>query len=127
MVDSHCASEGNKQLLIAAIRRFYRYTLRNLFLAQTYDMHVSTIASSCVARTNTKAFQTQSRNDFRTGGRTFAKSLQKCIGEIRKIASCRFYSCFASTILMRFRLTYITGVTKVIGKVAAFIYNLCIF
>jgi len=53
MVDSHCASRRNRQL-IAAIRRFYRFTLRNFFLAHV--QYICTIAPSRVANEYESAF-----------------------------------------------------------------------
>lgn len=118
-------ARGNKQLLISAIRRFYRYTLRNFFLAQPCDMHVPTIASSRVARTNTKA-------RFRHSQTTSVqrKNVRKIVTEMYRwnpencILSLLFMPCEYSCTLAY--VYYRINQQKLSGR-SAFIYNSGIF
>jgi len=98
MIAPHCPSKGNRQLFIAAIRRFYRYTLRNFFLGQTCDMHVLLHRHA----SHEQIWKSVS-NKAKWLPHEEKKNLQnrdrKCIGKVWKIVSCRFYSYFADTVI----------------------------
>jgi len=96
MVDSHCASRRNRQL-IAAIRRFYRYTLRNFFLA-----HVQYTCTIAPSRTNTKARFKQS---WTTSAQK--KNICKIVTEMHRwnpenYISCVFIHALQIAVIVRF-------------------------
>lgn len=98
MIVPHCPSEGNRQLFIATIRRFYRYTLRNFFLGQTCDMHVLLHCHASHERI-WKSVSNKAERLPHEEKEYLKNRYRKCIGKVRKIVSCRFCSYFADTVV----------------------------
>lgn len=122
-MNSHCASSGNGQFLIAAISRFYRYITQLLPRRSTYIYIRVNCAASFRAARYTKEYESAFSGTViglpctREKKNVYGRSYKIYLGEIAKeILRQHLFVCTSPTMRIRSALSLPPGIPKLTDK-----------